>query len=69
MVVYGLTLLELLKVMAPSMVAEGLSTLITIPAWPMLVSLKIITSPGIGRPCCPADAAAEGISCQPGCPA
>jgi len=50
MVVYGLTLLALLKVIAPFVVAVGSATLITIATWPMLASLKTITSPGSGMP-------------------
>ena len=69
MVVYGLTLFELLKVIAPTVVEVGSSTLITIAACPMLASLKTITSPGMGMPRCPAGADAEGISLHPGCPA
>src|SRR5260370_7541789 len=68
MVVYGLTLFELLKVITPSIVAVGNTTLITIPACPMPASLKITTSPGAGMPRCPGGAEPSGISCQPGCP-
>jgi len=66
MVVEGLTLFELPKVIAPSIVEVGSSTLITIPACPRLASLKTITSPGMGMPRCPGGADAEGISIHPG---
>jgi hypothetical protein len=66
MVVYGLTLFELLNVIAPMVVAVGSSTLITMVACPILASLKIMTSPGIGMLRSPGGADAEGISLQPG---
>jgi hypothetical protein len=66
MVVYGLTLFELLNVIAPTVVEVGSSTLMTIAACPMLASLKTITSPGMGMPRCPAGTDVDGISIHPG---
>ena len=66
MVVYGLTLFELLNVIAPIVVAVGSSTLMTMAACPILASLKIMTSPGMGTPRSRDEADAEGISLQSG---
>ena len=63
--VYGLTLLALLKVITPSIVVVGNTTSITMPACPMPASLKITTSPGAGMPRCPGGAEAPGNSRQP----